>query len=204
MTGKAVFLFLIAFVAGVVLVSVFAPAAQDEPEAALPPPNASQSQKLSGAQKYVAPADRPREMQAFDKVLIYLCEQQQPEGHWSARASGAAPEFCNINGDITLTALCCYALLASSARKEQNRDAVTHARKGIDWLMARQQESGLIADESAEGEPVVAQIFAALALLQSASMSTRENVRKAATAATKYAIVKMPAACGGFAPRPHA
>ena len=154
--------------------------------------------------QYVPPLGRNAELQAFDKAVLYLSAQQEDDGHWSAKKAGASADFSGINGDISSTALATYALLCSAQGKQQNRDAMMRARRGLEWLRARVQSDGRLADEVAPGEPVVSQLLAAMAFLQSASMSTRNVLRETATTTTRYAIMKMQAACGGYGATPNA
>ena len=153
--------------------------------------------------QYVPPTGRNVELQAFDKAVLYLSAQQEDDGHWSAKKAGASADFSGLNGDISSTALATYALLCSAQGKQQNRDAMTRARRGLEWLRVQVQADGRIADEAAPGEPVVAQLLTAMAFLQSASMSTRNVLRETATATTRYGILKMRATCGGYGAVPN-
>ena len=153
--------------------------------------------------QYVPLPGRNAELQAFDKAVLYLSAQQEDDGHWSAKKAGASADFSGLNGDISSTALATYALLCSAQGKQQNRDAMMRARRGLDWMRARVQADGRIADEAAPGEPVVAQLLTAMAFLQSASMSTRNVLRETAVSTTRYGILKMRAACGGYGAVPN-
>jgi hypothetical protein len=154
--------------------------------------------------QYVPPAGRNAELQAFDKAVLFLSATQEPDGHWDAKKAGANADFSGLNGDIASTSLATYALLCSAQGKLQNRDAMMRAKRGLEWLLARIQTDGRIADEAAPGEPVVAQLLASMAFLQSASMSTRNVLREAAGNTTRYAILKMRAANGGYGATPNA
>jgi len=151
---------------------------------------------------YVAPKDRSLELQAFDKAVLYLSALQEEDGHWDAKKAGASSEFCNQNGDVALTALATYVQLCTTQGKQQNRDAMQRAKRGLDWLRKYLKPDGCIVDESKPGEPVVAQLLATMAFLQSSSMSTRNILREAATATARYAILKMQAAPGGYGATP--
>ena len=156
------------------------------------------------ASEYQPPANRSLEMQCFDKALLWLCSAQEHDGHWSAAKSGASPEYSGINGDITITALASQALVCSSQGKVQNPIALAHARRGLDWLLNHVQPDGRIADETAPGDPVFAQLFAASVFLQTSSMSTRPRLREAATSTIVYALKNLSGPSGGFGATPKA
>src|ERR1043165_9711117 len=108
--------------------------------------------------QYVAPKDRSAEMQAFDKAVLYLSAQQEDDGHWDAKKSGASGDFAGVNGDIASTALATYALLCSAQGKNQSRDAMMRAKRGLEWLRAKLQPDGRVAELDAPGEPVLTQM----------------------------------------------
>src|SRR4051812_33542536 len=82
--------------------------------------------------EYVPPKERSLELQAFDKAVLYLSAQQEDDGHWDAKKAGASADFAGINGDIASTALATYALLCSAQGKQQNRDAMMRAKRGLE------------------------------------------------------------------------
>ena len=145
---------------------------------------------------------RSPEMQAFDKAILYLMSQQEEDGHWSAEKSGASPEFRTINGDITLTALAAATMLDACSYKQQNPKAMAAAKKAMQWLTARIRADGGIADETAGGEPVTAQIFAALTLLQAADLSARQTLHDNAAKVCRHAALSMQRKDGGFGATP--
>jgi len=147
---------------------------------------------------YKPPDGRSPEMQVFDKAILFLSAMQESDGHWSAAKSCAAPEFANVNGDIALTALITAAQLDACSFNKSHPEALAHAKKGLDWLNARVRADGGIADEAASGEPVAAQLYAALTLLQAGDLSSRSTVRDNATKLVRYAVTTMQAEPGGF------
>lgn len=147
---------------------------------------------------YKPAEDRSAEMQVFDKAILFLSAMQESDGHWSAARSGASPEFANVNGDITLTALITAALLDACSFSKSNPEALARAKKGIEWLNTRVRADGAIADEAATGEPVAAQLYAALTLLQAGDLSSRSTVRDNATKLCRYAVASLQAEPGGF------
>jgi hypothetical protein len=147
---------------------------------------------------YKPPEGRTPELQVFDKAVLFLGAQQEADGHWSVAKSGGAPGFANLNGDITLTAICTAAMLDACSFKQTNPEALGRARKGLDWLTQHVRENGAIGDEAGPGEPVAAQIFSALTFLQAGDLSSRASVRENAAKLCRYAITAMTAEPGGF------
>ena len=154
------------------------------------------------ASEYKAPPGRSPEMQAFDKAVLYLEATQERDGHWDAAKSGGSPEFSGLNGDIAITALATEALVRTSQGKIQDPAALAHAKRALEWLLNHTQPDGRVADESAPGEPVISQMFAANLYLQTSSMSTRPRLRDAATTTINYALKNMTASCGGYGAAP--
>jgi hypothetical protein len=166
-----------------------------QPEIVVPPKG---TQNPPPTLAYTPVEGRSAEMQAFDKALLFIAAQQEPDGHWSAARSGAAPEFSNANGDVASTALAAYAMLCAIQVKTPIPDGLGRARRALDWLQKRVRVDGGIADEAASGDPVVAQLLSCMTFIQAGSMSTRENIRSIAGSATRYAFKNMPAEGGGF------
>jgi len=198
-------LFIVAFVLGCGMMQFFlgrqntnAPRNNTQ---ALDPKNTDQKSGPSAA-RYVPPAGLNVEMQAFEKAVLFLLDRQEPDGHWSAKKNGSAPEFQNENGDIALTSLATYTLLLTARGKNVNRYAVARAKKGMEWLNAKLQPDGRVAAVDQPGGPVVAQLMAGMAFLQSATMSTRTELKQSGTRVVRYGIMEMASPEGGWGPTP--
>jgi hypothetical protein len=72
----------------------------------------------------------------------------------------------------------------------------------MEWLNARLQPDGRVAQIDQPGEPVVAQLLAGMAFLQSATMSTRPELKLAGTRVVRYGIMEMASPEGGWGPTP--
>ena len=160
------------------------------------------TEAISVVGDYKPPPKRSPEKQAFDKALLFLLSKQEDDGHWSAAKSGAQPEFANINGDITLTALSAATMLDACSNKQQNPKALAAARRAIQWLTGQIRDDGGIADEKATGEPVTAQLFAALTMLQAADLSSRPVMHENAAKLCRHLTNSMGAKPGGFGAKP--
>jgi hypothetical protein len=134
----------------------------------------------------------------FQKAIAYLCSQQEVDGCWSSARSEAAQTFRTINGDIALTAVVTSALLDACATKQKMLEAQKSAKRGLEWLTKLIRADGGIADEAAGGEPVAAQLWAALALLQAGELSSREATTENAAKLCRYAIANLQSNRGGF------
>jgi len=159
-------------------------------------------EKEPSAARYIPPQGLNVEMQAFEKAVLFLGDLQEADGHWSSKKHSQAPEFQNENGDIALTSLATYTLLLTARGKNVNRDAVARAKKGMEWLNARLQPDGRVALIDQPGEPVVAQLLAGMAFLQSATMSTRPELKQSGTRVVRYGIMEMASPEGGWGPTP--
>lgn len=154
------------------------------------------------AARYVPPQGLNVEMQAFEKAVLFLIDRQEADGHWSAKKNSGSPEYQNENGDIALTSLATYTLLLTARGKNVNREAVARAKKGMEWLNAKLQPDGRVAAIDQPGEPVVAQLLAGMAFLQSATMSTRPELKQSGTRVVRYAVLEMASPEGGWGPTP--
>ena len=199
--GRIIGLFAFAFFAGAAgtyLVRQGAPRVKPEPpaNAAVTPTPAAPS--LS----YTPPPNRSPGMQAFDKALLYLIAQQEPDGHWSARKTRAAEDFCNENGDVTLTAIGAYALMSAMVGGNDERtDLVEGSRRALKWLKGKVRDDGAVSDPEGPGHPVAAQLFAGLAFHQAATTSPRDEWKSLLRLTSQYAMQKMMAKSGGFGVR---
>ncbi|HYF51616.1 MAG TPA: hypothetical protein VEJ63_19535 [Planctomycetota bacterium] len=164
-------------------------------------PGAAQ-QSPPGTVKYTPPPDRSPGMQAFDKALLYIAAQQETDGHWSARKTGAAEEYCNENGDIALTAVGTYALMSAIAGDKPDAALVDGSKRGMRWLRAKVRDDGSVIAKDKGGPVVVAQIFTSLAFLQAATMSPREDLLSLSGTTARYAFREMMAKSGGFGEKP--
>jgi hypothetical protein len=140
---------------------------------------------------YIPPENRSEALQAFDKALLFIVNQQEADGHWSASRTGAEKEFCNPNTDLTLTALSTYTLLNALIGKQPNPALIESSRRGLRWLREKLRADGGIADLHGPGEPVVAQLFCSLVFIQAASMSPLDIFAKQATLTTQYGLLQM-------------
>ncbi len=175
-----------------------APIARSSPLPVLAP-DGSIVQNASAA-KYQAPNERSLDMQIFDKAVLYLMDVQEPDGHFDSAKTGAAPEFCNLNGDIALTALAAWAMMASSLGQSQNPVAIARARSAIRWMETKINPDATIGDVKGPGEPAIAQLLASHAFCMAIDYSTRESLRQNANRLNSYALLKMKAKNGGYGP----
>lgn len=152
------------------------------------------------AAKYKPPQDREPDMQLYDKAVLYLMDVQEPDGHFDSARAGAAPEFCNLNGDIANTALAAWVLMGASTGLSQNPEAVRRAKLAVKWMESKLRPDGFIADINAPGEPVVAQLFAADTFRVATSYSTRDKRRELTNKLASAALLKMRAKNGGYGP----
>src|ERR1043165_8535665 len=149
------------------------------------------------AAKYVAPPDRHIDLQLYDKAVLYLMDVQEADGHFDSARAGAAPEFCNLNGDMACTALAAGVLMGASSGKSQKKDAVKCAKRAVKWMDSKLQPDGFIVDVQAPGEPVIAQLFATDTFRFATSYSTRDDRRELTNKLASAALLKMKAKSGG-------
>jgi hypothetical protein len=134
----------------------------------------------------------------FHRAVDYLAAQQESDGHWSAKKGGASEEFSGINGDITVTALCVSTMLDTNQGRNQNREGVQRAKHGLDWLSAHVDQDGKICDETAPGDPTMAQIFASFTFIEALDLSNKPALREICEKMCRYMIQKMGAKAGGY------
>ncbi|HLX59846.1 MAG TPA: hypothetical protein VKX17_01070 [Planctomycetota bacterium] len=172
-------------------------------ESSVPRPAHSGADLTPSAAKYIAPPERSLDMQMFDKAVLYLIDIQEPDGHFDSAKAGAAPEFCNLNGDIANTALAAWVLMGSSSGRDQNPPALAGARKAVQWLESKIKPDGFIVDPAGPGEPVISQLFATDMFRLAAAYSTRDKLRQTTNLLASAALMKMRAKNGGFGPDTH-
>ena len=119
-----------------------------------------------------------------DLAAQWLAYHQEADGHWDATKYGAGNKV-----DTAVTAMGLLALLRSGSSPKSGiyKDNVQRA---VDWLMAKQQASGLIFEQTDAGAHRGIGYpggIAALALCEAAQRGRSRQIVEAATAAMKYA-----------------
>lgn len=77
-------------------------------------------------------------------ALDWLCENQLEDGSWPA-ATGEGAERTTAGSRVGVSGLATLALLAEGNTMSSGPRAAA-VRRGVDWLLAQQQESGLIGE----------------------------------------------------------
>jgi hypothetical protein len=119
---------------------------------------------------------------AVDRALSWLAYQQEVDGHWDSRKSGA-----DSRTDTSCTALALLAFLGAghSEKVGMYKDNV---RRSIEWLKSQQRANGLIfsaADDAGE-EVGIPHAIAGMALSEAAALSRVLETRRAAQKAVQY------------------
>ncbi|MBN2712639.1 MAG: terpene cyclase/mutase family protein [Planctomycetes bacterium] len=113
---------------------------------------------------------------AVDWALRWLAAHQESDGHWDCAKYGGG------KNDIAVTGLAVLAFLGAgnSTKFGQYRNNV---KKGCDWLVAHQDEKGLVAPHRYQGA------VALMALAEAYGMSNTADLKAAAQKAVDWACV---------------
>jgi len=129
---------------------------------------------------------------AVKKGLVYLAKQQNEDGSFSSERYGGA--------HVGVTAICCLAFMANG--ELPGRGEYGHViEKGLDYILANAQESGIIASENVSHGPMYGHGFATLFLGELYGMTKDPDVRNALVKAVRL-IVKSQNAEGGWRYQP--
>ncbi|MGB1123578.1 MAG: prenyltransferase/squalene oxidase repeat-containing protein [Phycisphaeraceae bacterium] len=126
--------------------------------------------------------------ESVKKGLAYLAKQQNKDGSFDADRYGGS--------HVGVTAICCLAFLANG--ELPGRGEYGHVvQKGLDYILANAQESGLIASENVSHGPMYGHGFATLFLGEVYGMTDDDDVRDALVKAVRL-IVKSQNREGGW------
>ena len=130
--------------------------------------------------------------EAVKKGLAYLAKQQNEDGSFDADRYGGP--------HVGVTAICCLAFMANGELPGRG-DYGSVVQKGLDYILANAQESGLIASKNVSHGPMYGHGFATLFLAEIYGMTDDDDVRDALVKAVKL-IVKSQNAEGGWRYQP--
>ncbi len=130
--------------------------------------------------------------EAVAKGLAYLAKKQNDDGSFDADRYGG--------GHVGVTAICCLAFMANGELPGRGEYGAV-VQKGLDYVLANAQESGLIASENVSHGPMYGHGFAALFLGEIYGMTEDKDVRDALVKAVRL-IVKSQNAEGGWRYQP--
>jgi antitoxin component YwqK of YwqJK toxin-antitoxin module len=134
--------------------------------------------------------------QALDQALQWLCDHQASDGRWAGagfNAHNGLGRTCACDGpgvadiyDVGLTGLALLALMAdgSSARHGRHAEPV---RRGLSWLISRQDPGGLVGSEHGPGY-IYNHAIATQALCEALGMSASPVLRRAAKSAVDVCL----------------
>ena len=126
--------------------------------------------------------------ESVKKGLAYLAKQQNKDGSFDADRYGGS--------HVGVTAICCLSFLANG--ELPGRGEYGHVvQKGLDYILANAQESGLIASENVSHGPMYGHGFATLFLGEVYGMTDDDDVRDALVKAVRI-IVKSQNREGGW------
>lgn len=131
---------------------------------------------------------------AIEKGLAYLAKQQNEDGSFSAERFGG--------GHIGVTSICCLAFMANGQLPGRGEYGYV-VEKGLEYVLAHAQESGLIASEHVSHGPMYGHGFATMYLAEVYGMSPRDDLREKLSSAVDL-IVRTQNREGGwrYQPRP--
>jgi hypothetical protein len=153
-----------------------------------PAPEAAEAE----AQDYSFQEITPELDTSVKKGLAFLAKQQNEDGSFDAPRYGGS--------HVGVTAICCLAFLANG--ELPGRGDYGHVvQKGLDYILANAQESGLIASENVSHGPMYGHGFATLFLGEVYGMTDDDDVRDALVKAVRI-IVKSQNAEGGWRYQP--
>lgn len=126
--------------------------------------------------------------QAVAKGLAFLAKQQNDDGSFSADRYGGS--------HIGVTSICCLAFMANG--ELPGRGEYGHVvDKGLDYVLANAQESGLLASANVSHGPMYGHGFATLFLGEIYGMVQDDDIRDALVKAVRL-IIKSQNAEGGW------
>ncbi|MFK7788447.1 MAG: prenyltransferase/squalene oxidase repeat-containing protein, partial [Phycisphaeraceae bacterium] len=154
--------------------------AQDQPAQAPQPEEADNAVEFQEITKELN--------ESVKKGLAYLAKQQNKDGSFDADRYGGP--------HVGVTAIACLAFLANG--ELPGRGEYGHVvQKGLDYILANSQESGLIASENVSHGPMYGHGFATLFLGEVYGMTDDDDVRDALVKAVRL-IVKSQNREGGW------
>lgn len=126
--------------------------------------------------------------ESVKKGLAFLAKQQNKDGSFDAARYGGS--------HVGVTSICCLAFLANG--ELPGRGEYGHVvQKGLDFILANAQESGLIASKNVSHGPMYGHGFATLFLGEVYGMTDDDDVRDALVKAVRL-IVKSQNREGGW------
>lgn len=119
--------------------------------------------------------------QAVADAMNWLARHQEEDGHWDCRKYGGR----SYDTAVTSLALLTFLGHGNSEAGGKYQDTVTRA---IDWLIAQQNEQGLVCDSSNTSTQAYSHAIAGMALSEATAMGGRARTRAAAQKALDYAV----------------
>ncbi|RKY19981.1 MAG: hypothetical protein DRQ55_09085 [Planctomycetota bacterium] len=137
------------------------------------PALAAQASPLAGGQRDIT----PRSIEAVERALTWLAENQSPDGSWTAHVGYKLNQNYEISADsrphVGVTALAGLAFLAAGHLPNRGKFGAVISR-AADWTLARVNEVGYI---TAHGSRMYSHAFATLFLAEVYGMTDRHDVR---------------------------
>jgi hypothetical protein len=133
---------------------------------------------------------------AVGRALAWMARHQSADGRWSARGfdddCGSCDEPATVDADVAMTGMALLCYLGAGHTHMDEGPYREHVRKGIEWLLARQNAAGDMRGR----ETMYGQTVATVALCEALSMTGDERLKAPAKRAADFVV--------GVAARPRA
>jgi hypothetical protein len=133
---------------------------------------------------------------AVGRALAWMARHQAADGRWSSRGfddgCGACDEPATVDADVAMTGMALLCYLGAGHTHMDEGPYREHVRKGIEWLLARQNDGGDMRGR----ETMYGQTVATVALCEALSMTGDERLKGPAKRAADFVV--------GIAARPRA
>jgi hypothetical protein len=147
---------------------------------------------------------------AVKAALVWLAENQEPDGRWDGRKHGAGRELivagqnrqgAGIDANTGMTGLALLAFLASG-HTHRDGSYQEQVRRGLEYLLRQQAPNGNLKGKATAFAAMYCHAMATFALSEAYAMTGDERLREPVRRAINYTLAAQDPSGGGFRYRP--